>query len=331
LKQLFSDMAGIPWSGQSLLTYYRSKVLHYGATLSGLLLLCILMTLLSPAFLTGSNWMNILRQVTTNGILAMGMTFVILTGGIDLSVGSIMAFSGTLSAGLIAMSGLPVLPAVSLALLAGLFFGSLNGIIIARTTMAPFIVTLAMMNIVRGFAYIYTGGLPIRVVLDEYNFIGLGYTGFLPNQVIFLALLFILMNFILKRTTFGRHIYAVGDSHDAAFFAGIKINRVRFSVYAISGLVSAFAGVILSARMYSGQPTAGQGFELNAIAACVLGGTRMSGGSGRLTGTLLGAMIIGVLNNGLNLLNIDSFWQLVIKGIVILTAVYLDDLKKRRS
>lgn len=324
-------MSGDPWSLKSFLSSLSGKIRQYGATLAGLFFISAVMTFLSPVFLTSGNLMNILRQVSTNGMLAIGMTFVILTGGIDLSVGSVMAFTGTLSAGLIARGEFPVWAAVAVALIAGLTIGAINGRIIAATNIAPFIVTLAMMNIVRGIAYIYTGGLPVRVVLSSYNEIGLGYAGHIPYPVLYLLILYIFLDFILKRTTFGRHVYAVGDSTDAAFFAGIKVNRIRFTVYAISGLISAFAGVVLSARMYSGQPTAGQGFELDAVAACVLGGASMSGGSGRLTGTILGAMIIGVLNNGLNLLNINSFWQLVVKGLVILTAVYLDDLKKRHS
>lgn len=323
-------MAGNPLSLRHIAIRFQTFFRRYGATLVGLFVLGTVMTFLTPVFLTPSNLMNVMRQVSTNGMLAMAMTFVILTGGIDLSVGSVAAFTGTLSAGLIAVSDLPVGSAVLIALLCGLAIGSLNGLIIANTGIAPFIVTLAMMNIARGLAYIYTDGLPVRVVVESYNRIGLGYLGPVPFQVIYLILLFLLLDLILKRTTFGRQVYAVGDSREAAYFAGIKVNRVRFSVYALSGLITAFTGVVLSARLYSGQPTAAQGFELDAIAACVLGGASMSGGSGRLTGTLLGAMIIGVLNNGLNLLNINSFWQLVVKGLVILIAVYLDDLKKRR-
>lgn len=331
MKVFWQNMAGDPWSIRSLGLDLSERVRRYAGTVGGLLLLCSIMTILSPVFLTQGNLMNILRQVSTNGMLAMAMTFVILTGGIDLSVGSVMAVTGTLAAGLISRSEFPVWLAVGLALLAGLLFGSFNGIIIASTGIAPFIVTLATMNIARGLGYIYTGGLPVLAVAEGYNNIGLGYLGPIPNPVLYLLIFYLLFNFILKRTIFGRHVYAVGDSRDAAFFAGIKVQRIRFLVYALSGLITAFAGVVLSSRMYSGQPTAGQGFELDAVAACVLGGISMSGGAGRLAGTLLGAMIIGVLNNGLNLLNINSFWQLVVKGLVILIAVYLDDLKKRRD
>ena len=330
MKILWLNMAGDPRSIKSLGKDFVEGARRYAATLAGLFSLCVVMTIMSPIFLTSGNLMNILRQVSTNGMLAMAMTFVILTGGIDLSVGSVMAVTGTFAAGLISQSGFPVWAAVLLALFLGFLFGSFNGFIIANTGIPPFIVTLATMNIARGLGYIYTGGLPVRTVEEAYNKIGLGYLGPVPNPVFYLFVFYLIFNFILKRSTFGRHVYAVGDSTDAAFFAGIKVNRIRFMVYALSGLITAFAGVVLSARMYSGQPTAGQGFELDAIAACVLGGVSMSGGSGQLAGTLLGAMIIGVLNNGLNLLHINSFWQLVVKGLVILVAVYLDDLKKKR-
>ncbi|MDA3958254.1 ribose ABC transporter permease [Oceanispirochaeta sp.] len=329
MKPLLQDLAGNPWSYKIVILGVQSYLKRYGATLIGLFVLGTVMTIMSPVFLTSGNLINIMRQVSTNGMLAMAMTFVILTGGIDLSVGSVMAFTGTFAAGLIAISGLPVSLAVGIALLSGVLIGSINGLIIASTGIAPFIVTLGMMNIVRGFAYIYTGGLPVRVALESYNRIGLAYLGPIPFQVIYLIILFAILDLVLKRTTFGRHVYAVGDSTDAAYFAGIKVRRIRFSVYALSGFITAFTGVVLSARLYSGQPSAGQGSELDAVAACVLGGMSMTGGTGRLMGALLGAMVIGVLNNGLNLLNINSFWQLVVKGLVILIAVYLDDLKKR--
>ena len=315
MKILWQNMAGDPLSFRSFSRSISETFRRYTGPLAGLFAISLFMTFLSPAFMTSGNIMNILRQVSTNGLLAMAMTFVMITGGIDLSVGSVMAVSGTIAAGLISVSGLPVFLSVFLALLTGGLFGAFNGFIVAVTSIAPFIVTLATMNIARGIGYIYTGGLPVGAVSPGYNRIGLGYVGAVPNPVLYLIFFYLLLNFLLKRTTFGRHVYAVGDSTDAAFFAGIKVNRVRFLVYTLSGFITAFAGIVLSSRMYSGQPTAGQGFELDAVAACVLGGVSMSGGSGRLAGTLLGAMIIGVLNNGLNLLHINSFWQLVVKGL----------------
>ena len=331
MKIKLQNMAGDPFSFGNIKDELFTKLKRYSAPIIGLLFLSIIMTILSPFFLTAENLMNILRQISTNGMLAMAMTFVILTGGIDLSVGSIMALSGTLAAGLISRTGVHVLPAVVIALLAGFFFGAFNGFLISSTTMAPFIVTLATMNIVRGLGYIYTGGLPVGAVEESYNKLGLGYIGPLPNPVFFLILFYLVFNFILKRTTFGRHVYAIGDSNEAAYFAGIKVKKIQFSVYSLSGLITSFAGILLSARMYSGQPTAGQGFELDAVAACVLGGISMSGGVGSLAGTMLGTMIIGVLNNGLNLLNINSFWQLFVKGLVIIIAVYMDDMKNSKN
>jgi ribose transport system permease protein len=297
--------------------------------LMGLFLMCAVMTYMSPAFLTASNMINVLRQVSTNANLAFGMTLAILIGGIDLSVGPVLAMSGTLAAGLIALSGLPVWLAVVIGLGCGTMIGFFNGFIISRTGIAPFIVTLATMQIARGMAYVYTGGNPVSCYVDRFNILGSGYVGRVPLPVIYTTLVFLGMCFLLYRTKFGRYVYALGGNRNAAVYSGININRVQVLVYSIIGFLSAVSGIVLCSRMYSGQPTIGNGFELDAIAAVVLGGTSFSGGSGTLGGTLLGVFVIGVLNNGLNLLNINSFWQLVIKGVVILLAVYVDILKKR--
>ena len=327
----FIDDAGEPLTAAKIGRRFLDSIRYYAVPLGALLFFCIVMTISTPNFLKVGNLLYVLRQVSINGMLALAMTFVILTGGIDLSVGAVLAFTGTLAAGLIAKSGLPVSLAIIIALAAGTFIGAINGFIISTSRIAPFIVTLAMMNIIRGLAYIYTGGLPVRVVMDGFNRIGQGYFGPIPNPVVYFLVLFVLLDFVLKRTSFGRHVYSVGDSADASWFAGINVNRIRFIVYTLTGLITAIAGIVLSSRMYSGQPTAGQGYELDAVAACVLGGASMSGGTGRLAGTLYGALVIGVLNNGLNLLNINAFWQLVAKGLVILLAIYLDDWKKRRQ
>jgi ribose transport system permease protein len=297
--------------------------------LMGLFLMCAALSYLSPAFLTTSNLINVLRQVSTNANLAFGMTLAILIGGIDLSVGPVLAISGTLAAGLIALSGLPVWLAVLIGLGCGTLIGFCNGFIISRTGIAPFIVTLATMQIARGMAYVYTGGNPVSCYVDSFNAIGSGYVGRVPLPVIYTAVVFLVMCFLLYRTRFGRYVYALGGNRNAAVYSGININRVQVLVYSIIGFLSAASGIVLCSRMYSGQPTIGNGFELDAIAAVVLGGTSFSGGTGTLGGTLLGVFVIGILNNGLNLLNINSFWQLVIKGVVILLAVYVDILKKR--
>jgi len=330
-RPFFIDDAGEPITLDKILKRFLANVRYFAVPLGALIIFSAAMTIASPHFLRLGNLLNVLRQVSVNGMVALAMTFVILTGGIDLSVGAVLAFTGTLAAGLISGNGLPVGLAILVALAAGTLVGAINGFIISRSRIAPFIVTLAMMNIVRGLAYIYTGGLPVRVVFERFNRIGQGYLGPIPNPVVYFVVLFIFLDLLLKRTSFGRHVYSVGDSPEASWVAGINVRRVRFAVYTLTGFVTAMAGVIMSSRMYSGQPTAGQGYELDAVAACVLGGASMSGGTGRLAGTLYGALVIGVLNNGLNLLNINAFWQLVAKGLVILMAIYLDDWKKRRG
>lgn len=306
---------------------------HYSGILIGLVVLCIILTIFSPAFLTWLNFLNVFRQVSINANLAIGMTFAILICGIDLSVGSVLALSGTIAAGLIVRNGFPVPAAVIIGMLTGASLGLFNGMLIAYAGIPPFIVTLAMMQIARGLAFVYTAGQPIRVydrAGEVFNSIGAGYLGPVPLPIIYTIIIFIMAFFLLNRTRFGRHVYALGGNREAAIFSGINIKRIQIIVYAIGGLLAGFSGVVLCSRMYSGQPTAGIMFELDAIAAVVLGGTSFSGGVGRLGGTLLGALLIGFLNNGLNLLNITSFWQLVVKGMVILLAVYVDMIKKKK-
>lgn len=285
----------------------------------------------SSSFLTPKNLFNILRQISTNMLLACGMTMVIILGGIDLSVGSIIALSGVISAGCVARYGLPIPVALLVGVLIGLVIGSINGGIIAFTTIPPFIVTLATMNVARGLAKVYTGGSPVRVVTKEWQFLGAGYIGPVPVPVIIMIVVVIITAFIMNRTKMGRHIYAVGGNAQAAVFSGIKVSRVKFFVHAFSGVMAGLAGIILASRMYSGQPTAGEGAEMDAIAAVVVGGTSMSGGSGKIGGTVIGALIIGILNNGLNLLNVNSFWQDVVKGIVILLAVLIDYFRTKKK
>lgn len=285
----------------------------------------------SSSFLTPKNMFNILRQISTNMLLACGMTMVIILGGIDLSVGSIIALSGVLSAGCVARYGLPIPVALIVGVLVGLLIGCINGGIIALTTIPPFIVTLATMNVARGLAKVYTGGSPVRVVTKEWQFLGAGYIGPVPVPVIIMIVVVIISTLIMNRTKMGRHIYAVGGNAQAAVFSGIKVAKVKFFVHAFSGVMAGLAGIILASRMYSGQPTAGEGAEMDAIAAVVVGGTSMSGGSGKIGGTVIGALIIGILNNGLNLLNVNSFWQDVVKGIVILLAVLIDYFRNKKK
>ncbi len=311
----------------SLGRYFKENL----GILLGLTFLCILLTILKPVFLTPKNLLNVLRQLSTNLYLALPMTIIIILGGIDLSVGSIIALSGVLTGGLIAFSGAPVPLAIAAGLAAGILVGLFNGTVIAKTTIPPFIVTLATMNIARGVAYVYTGGQPIRVMSDSFNFIGAGYINGIPTPVIYLVVIIIICYLIMNRSKLGRHIYAVGGNSLAAKFSGIKSSRILMFAYAFSGLLAGFAGIVLASRMFSGQPTAGEGAEMDAIAAVVLGGTSMSGGIGKIGGTIIGGLVIGVLNNGLNLLNVNSFWQYIVKGVVILIAVFVDYLKKRKA
>ncbi len=302
--------------------------------IAALAVMCIFLAVFpatSSSFLTPKNLFNILRQISTNMLLACGMTMVIILGGIDLSVGSIIALSGVISAGCVARYGLPIPVALLVGVLIGLVIGSVNGGIIAFTTIPPFIVTLATMNVARGLAKVYTGGSPVRVVTKEWQFLGAGYIGPVPVPVIIMIVVVIITAFIMNRTKMGRHIYAVGGNAQAAVFSGIKVSKVKFFVHAFSGVMAGLAGIILASRMYSGQPTAGEGAEMDAIAAVVVGGTSMSGGSGKIGGTVIGALIIGILNNGLNLLNVNSFWQDVVKGIVILLAVLIDYFRTKKK
>ena len=301
----------------------------------GLFVLCLILVIYDitrgrTVFLTTNNIMNVLRQVSTNLIIACGMTMVIILGGIDLSVGSIVGLSGCVTAMLIAYNHWPIAAAVCMGIFMGVLSGAFNGFVISKTTIPPFIVTLAMMNIARGACYVYTNAQPIRVMSDEFNFIGSGYIAdVIPIPVLYLIAVVAISSFIMNRTRLGRHIYAVGGNPTAARFSGIKNGRVLFFAFLFSGIMSAISGIVLASRMFSGQPTAGQAFEMDAIAAVVLGGTSMAGGVGKIGGTVIGALIIGVLNNGLNLLNINSFWQFIVKGVVILIAVYVDFLKKQ--
>ena len=301
-------------------------------TLIGLLAMCLILSFTTNGvFYSQRNLVNVLRQVSSNACLAFGMTFAIITGGIDLSVGSILALSGTLSAGFIAFNNMPVAQAVALAIVIGTALGLFNGVVIAKTTIPPFIVTLAMMQIARGAAYIYSNGQPIRAMFPDYQIIGTGWLGPIPYPVIYMIVFLIICVILLSKTRFGRHVYAVGGNDKAAIFSGVNVARTKILVYTMSGFLAAFTGVVLCARMASGQPTAGQAFEMDAIAATVLGGTSMSGGVGKIGSTFIGVLIIGVLNNGLNLLGLNSFWQQIAKGVVILLAVYVDMLKKRRK
>ncbi|RID81746.1 ribose ABC transporter permease [Mesobacillus zeae] len=283
---------------------------------------------MSPDFLTTNNIFNVLRQVSINALIAFGMTFVILTGGIDLSVGSILALSSALTAGMLTGGTDPML-ALFVGLLAGTAMGAVNGIIITKGKVAPFIATLATMTIFRGLTLVYTEGRPITGLSESVSFqmLGKGYVLGIPFPVITMLITYFILFFLLKKTTFGRGVYAIGGNEEASLLSGLRVDRIKIGVYSLTGFLAALAGSTLASRLNSAQPTAGVSYELDAIAAVVLGGTSLSGGKGWIFGTLVGALIIGVLNNGLNLLNVSSFYQQVVKGGVILLAVLLDRKK----
>ncbi|MFE7979007.1 ABC transporter permease [Streptomyces shenzhenensis] len=293
-----------------------------------LVVLTALMAAIAPNFATVGNLLNIARSISINAILAAGMTFVILTAGIDLSVGSIVAVSGIVAV-LTATSGVPSPVAVILGVLVGAAAGLVNGLLIAYLSLAAFIVTLGTMTFLRGLGYTMTDGQPVVSNVLNFRDIGNGYIAGIPVPVMIMAVVYLIAWFTLERTRYGKHVYAVGGNAEAARLAGINVRRVTTSVYAIAGACAGLAGVIFAARVVSAQPTAGTGYELDAIAAVVLGGTSLMGGRGRLVGTLIGSVILGVLSTGLILMNVQFFTQLLIKGIVIILAVAIDSLKRR--
>ncbi len=295
-----------------------------------ILFLCVWPTT-SHTFPTKTNIFNVLRQIAPNLMLACGMTMCILLGGIDLSVGSIIAMSGCLAAGAVVWGGMPEIVGILVALISGALFGMFNGLVIAKTTIPPFIVTLASQNIAKGIAYVFSGGKPIRCMTDAWKFLGAGSVLGIPTPVITMFVVFVICLLFLNRTRIGRHIYAVGGNTTAAKFSGIDTVKVKFIVHTISGLLAGLAGITIASRLYSGTCTSGDGAENDAIAAVIIGGTSMAGGSGKLGGTLIGALIIGILNNGLNLMGVNSDWQYIIKGGVILGAVYVDFIRGKNK
>lgn len=303
--------------------------LQRNSSLFVFLLLLVIVSILSPDFLTIGNLLNVLRQSSTNGLIAFGMTLVILTAGIDLSVGSILAFSGASTALLLQSNIAPPLVLI-IGLCIGTLVGACNGMLIAYAKLQPFIVTLSTMTIFRGFTLVITQGKPISIAHSGALFesLGTGYWMGIPIPVYMLFLFCIALWFVLHNTVLGRAIYALGGNEKASYIAGIKTRFVKIVVYASSGLLSTLAGMILISRLSSSQPTLGSGFELEAIAAVVIGGTTLSGGRGKIVGTLLGILVIAVLNNSLNLLGVSSFYQQVVKGLVILMAVLFDVRKK---
>lgn len=307
---------------------------NYGIII-GFIIFCIFLSITvkdskgNHVFIEKDNLINIARQISVNAIIATGMTFVILTAGIDLSVGSVLALVGVVASDCV-KRGFDLSLCIFIGLLLGGSIGLFNGIVITKLRIVPFISTLAMMTIARGAALVYTKGYPIAPLTDEFKNIGRGYIGPIPIPVIIMILVVVIGYIILTRFQIGRYVYAIGGNEEAARLSGINVSRVKLFVYVLTGVLSGLSGIILASRLGSGDPKLGIMYELNAIAAVVLGGTSLFGGVGSVLGTILGALIIGVLDNGLVLLQVPPFNQQIVKGFVILIAVVLDQLKKRR-
>jgi ribose transport system permease protein len=307
---------------------FTRSVIELAGMLPVLVVICILFAILTPNFLTQNNLVNVVRQASINIVLAAGMTFVILTGGIDLAVGSVLGFTAVVAVVVSLIPGLSLV-AVPAALLAGLLVGVLTGMMVAYVGLPPFIVTLGTYTAIRGAAYLAAGGTTVINSKIGFAWIGNGYVGPVPWLVIIALLTIAVSAFVLHRTVLGVHIYAVGGNPQAARLTGIPVAFVLIFAYGVSGLLSGLGGVMSASRLYSAQGQLGIGYELDAIAAVILGGTSFVGGIGTVFGTLIGALIIAVLNNGLTLMNVSFYWQLVIKGAVIILAVMLDKLRTR--
>lgn len=309
---------------KQLLIEYRSLI--------ALLVLIVVVACINPNFIRIDNLLNTLRQTSINAIIAVGMTMVILTAGIDLSVGSVLALTGAFAAAMV-RSGLPIWVVVPAVLLIGLLLGSVSGLLVAKGKVQAFIATLVTMTLLRGVTMVFTGGRPIDTGFESNSIafaqLGTGYFLGAPIPVWIMLFVFVCGWYVLNYTPIGRHIYAVGGNMAASVLSGIHVARVLIFVYAVSGMLSALAGMILTARLSSAQPTAGMAYELDAIAAVVVGGTSLMGGKGRLFGTLIGALIIGFLNNALNLLDVSAYYQMIAKAVVILVAVLVDNLLSR--
>ena len=308
-------------------------------SLIALAVMLIAMSLLSDSFFTPENGLNILRQISVNLSLSIGMTLIILTGGIDLSVGAILALSGAVAAGLL-KNGIVIEPlgvklqftvigSIVSGLLVGSAAGLFNGVAVTRFKLPPFVATLGMFSIARGLTMLWTGGFPVTGLGSSFGYIGTGVLLGIPVPVWITGGLVGMFVALTRTTRFGRHVYAVGGNERASLLTGLPVDRIKIAVYTLGGLLAGVAGLIVTARLDSAQPNAGLGYELDSIAAVVIGGTSLSGGRGSVMGTVLGCLIIGVLNNGLFLLNVSPFWQQVVKGFVILAAVAVDRMSQR--
>lgn len=318
----------------------KHKLIQFQSIIA-LLVMCIALSFLSDRFLTTENTWNVMRQISVNMIVSVGMTLVILTGGIDLSVGSILALAGAVTAGMLKFGaeftdmnlyiGYTLLGAIVGGTLVGTVLGWFNGFTITKFKVPPFVATLAMLTIARGLTMLWTGGFPITGLGDNMAFIGTGWFLGIPMPVWISAVIVFAAVVLTNRTKLGRHIYAIGGNETAAELSGLKIKKIKMIVYSIAGALAGIGGIIVTSRLDSAQPNAGFGFELDSIAAVVIGGTSLSGGKGTIMGTVQGALIIGILNNGLVLLNVSPFWQQVIKGFVILLAVVIEKFNTKEK
>ncbi len=314
-------------SGKKKISFDRARQLVLLFILLGI---CLLWTVMTPNFFTFNNIINVIRQASYTSVASIGMTMVIIIGEIDLSAGSLVAVSGLVSAWIFETTNSVVL-SIAATILVGVVVGFANGFLTAKGELPGFIATLASMTILRGLAYILTGGDPISVSDDRYLRLGTGYVGFLPIPVIIMVVCMIFGSFIMNKTRFGRYIYAVGGNAEASKWSGLNVDKVKILVYLIMGVLTAIAGLIVSARLGSGQPSAGQNFEMDCITAAVVGGTSMSGGKGKLFGTIVGVLLLSVLSNGMTLINVNSYWQQIIKGIIIVVAVLIDTKTKKHA
>lgn len=303
----------------------KQIIKNYGIFIA-FFMICAILAILSPVFLSPINMLNVFRQTSIYGIMAVGMTFVILTGGIDLSVGALLAISGVVSAGMM-KAGFGLFPVFVITLLVGFLFGLINGLIINVGKITPFVVTLGMMSIARGLTLIYSKGYPISGFDASFRQIGGGYVMGIPIPSIIFLVTVVLAWVVLTQTRLGRYTYAIGGNEETVRLSGIDVGFFKTIIYAISGLTAAISAIILTSRLNSAEPIAGTGFELDVIAAVVIGGTSLQGGRGTIWGTFIGALLIGVINNGMNLLGISAYFQLVVKGSIIIGAVLLDRLR----
>ena len=307
----------------------KNKLVQQLATFGSLIILIIFFSITSSTFLSIDNFLSIALQTAVIGIVALGSTFVIITSGIDLSVGAIVAFSGVMM-GFAMQAGMPTFISILIGLLSGVALGVAIGLFITKAKLPPFIVTLGFMMMVRGLVLALTNGMPISGLNEGFEKLAAGTILRIPYPVIFLIVLAVVLGFILKNTKIGKYVYAIGSNEDASKLSGVTVDKVKLFVYGLSGLMCAISGIILASRLISAQPTEGMGYEMDAIAAVVIGGASLAGGTGTIFGTMLGAFIMTVLKNGLTMLNVSGMWQQVAVGAVVLGAVYIDNLKNKR-